>query len=321
MKLVVTGASGLVGHAVVEAAARRGFEVVALSHRRDVSYPEDVQSLQTDLTPEGAADRLLLEVFPDVIVNCAAASSATTVNKDPEAAERLNVALPRRLAQLANHLNARLIHFSTDMVFDGTSAPYRSSDMPAPLDLYGQLKLLAEREVLKAGGDYATVLRIPIVTGDSPSGGRSVHERLFSAWAEGKKARLYNDELRQPVSATSIAELVVELCLRPNLHGLFHWAGADVLSRYEMGTRIARHFGLPEDLIEEAQSDPDERRARDLRLELQPLRSKVRTTPPTFDEQLETMSVPKLCRAWYASIRGVPADEVIPTRLVKGRDF
>lgn len=321
MKVIVTGASGLAGYAVVQAAARRGLDVVALCHRHQPRWPEGVRVISSDLRPDGAVDRLMLEEFPDVIVNAAAASSLTSVQADPEAAERLNVALPRRLAEMANHLNARLIHYSSDMVFDGTDAPYRSTDMPCPLDLYGQLKLMAEREVLKAGGDFATVIRLPLISGDSPSGTRSLHERLFDLWSQGKKAKLYTDELRQPVSAASIAELTVELCLRPNLHGIFHWAGADILSRYAIGLRVAQHFGLPEDLVEPVESDPNEKRARDLRLELQPLRGKVRSVPPSFDEQLATMSVPPLSRAWYASIRGVPSEQVIPTRLIKGRDF
>lgn len=321
MKIVITGASGLVGNAVLEAAVQRGMEVIALSNSHGLPKREKVTVQQLDLTHADAVDRLLLDTFPDVIVNAAAASSPAAVDADPTLAEKLNVALPRRLAQLANHLNARLIHLSTDMVFDGTAAPYRSTDMPCPGNLYGQLKLMAEREVLRAGANFATVLRIAIVTGDSPSGQRSVHEKLFHQWAEGKKVKLYNDELRQPVATTSIAELVTELIERPNLHGVFHWAGSDALTRYAMGVRIARHFALDPDKLIEVASSPDER-ATDLRMELQPLQGKVRTQPMDFADQLEHMHVPVSCHNWYASVRGITADSITSgVRLVKGRDF
>lgn len=320
MKLIVTGATGLVGHAIVEAALRRKFEVIAVGGSREIRWAEGVKAISMDLTDPEACDRLLLDEFPDVIINAAAASSQSTVDEDPAMAEKLNVALPRRLSQLANHVNARMIHFSTDMVFDGTSAPYRSTDVPCPINLYGQLKLMAEREVLKFGGDFATVLRIAIVTGDSPSAKRSVHERLFTDWSEGKKVNLFEDEIRQPVSATNVAELTIELCQRPNLHGIFHWAGAETLSRYEIGRRIADHFQLPADLVVAAQSEGN--RQADLRLELNPLINKVRTRPASFSQQLESMTVPRWCRAWYTSIRGLPLDEANdPVRLVKGRDF
>ena len=81
-------------------------------------------------------------MWPDVIVNCAAISNPTSVEADAKLAEKINVALPRLLAQLSTHLGARLLHVSTDMVFDGQSEqPYRSTDMPAPTNLYGQTKL------------------------------------------------------------------------------------------------------------------------------------------------------------------------------------
>ena len=77
------------------------------------------------------ASSLCLEVWPDVIVNCAALSNPATVDAHPQRAEKINVALPRQLAQLATHLGARFLHISTDMVFDGHAAkPYRSTGMP-----------------------------------------------------------------------------------------------------------------------------------------------------------------------------------------------
>lgn len=320
MKAIVTGASGLVGHAVAEAMAERGFEVTALYHNRKAKWSPKIEDLCVNLSQTEACDRLILDRFPDIIVNAAAASSPAAVDKDANLAEKLNVALPRRLAELANHVGARIIHFSTDMVFDGSSAPYRSTDMPCPGSLYGQLKLMAEREVLAKGGTHATVLRIPIVTGDSPSGNRSLHEKLFQEWAAGRRVKLFTDEIRQPISAVALGELVTELCQRPNLHGLFHWAGEDVMSRYEIGKRICQHFELPEDLIEAAESPGG--RPSDLRMELHPLLGKVRVRPPSFNEQLTGMNVPPLCRAWYASLRGLPDGAVgKPVRLIKGRDF
>jgi len=301
MKVIVTGASGLVGHAIVEAAHRRGFDVVALYHQHMANWPKGVQAHKIDLGQPDTADRLLLDTFPDMVINAAAASSPSAVEADPAAAEKLNVALPRRLAELCNHLNARLLHLSTDMVFDGREGPYRSTDNPCPGTLYGQLKLMAERDVLKAGGNFATVLRVAIVTGDSPSGHRSVHERLFAAWAEGKTVTLFNDELRQPVAATSIAELAVELAERPNLHGIFHWAGSERVSRYELGCRILRRFGLDEDLVESVslKSDPEYAdRPADLTLELGPLVSKMKTEPASLFEQMEGLKAPAHLYKW-----------------------
>ncbi len=322
MKIALTGATGLVGAAFAEAALRRGHTLLAIGHSRSPSLPGPTLNRALDLREPDALERELLEFFPDVIVNAAAASSPAAVEADPASAERLNVALPRRLAQIANHLSARFLHLSTDMVFDGEKGDYRSTDMPCPRDLYGQMKLLAEKDVLRFGGEFAVVLRIAIVTGNSLTGTRSLHERLFQAWAEGRRTPLFTDELRQPVSASNVGEVLTELGERANLHGIFHWAGPDRLSRYEIGRRILERFGLPETLILAASlRDAPTPRAANLTLNLHPLEGKLKTAPEPFERQLEAMQVPEPYAAWYAQTTGKPGVNGKPKRFVRGVDF
>ncbi len=331
MKILLTGASGMVGHATLQAALARGHEVLAVGHEHLPTLPiaaaaqKKAFAIQADLTDDSALDRLIFDFYPDAIVNAAALSSQGAVEAKPELAEKLNVALPRRLSQIAFHLSARLLHLSTDFVFDGASGPYRSTDVPMPRTLYGQLKLMAEKEVLRYGGDQVVVLRITVVNGNSPAGNRSIHEKLFQTWAAGKAATLFSDEIRQPVSAENVADVLTELVERPTLHGLFHWAGPDTLSRYDIGLAITKHFGLPENLVASAlaASQPDaDTRPRKLELILPPLLGKLRTTPTPFEQQLGELRVPEACKAWYDKTRGAagPA-KAAPKRLVQGRDF
>jgi dTDP-4-dehydrorhamnose reductase len=338
MKVMLTGASGLVGHATLLAALARGHEVMALGHNHLPPLPpavaarEQTHAVQCDLADLAALERLVFDYYPDAIVNAAAYSSPAAVAADPAGAERLNVALPRRLAQLANHLSAGFLHVSSDQVFDGQTGPYRSTDTPLPRSLYGQLKLLAEKEALKFGGNFVTILRITIVNGNSPSGRRSLHEKLFHAWAAGQVTPLYTDELRQPVGAANVADVLVELLERPSLHGLFHWAGPDLLSRHEMGLALLAHFGLPAHLVRPARAadEPDaESRPLALELILPPLLGKLKATPTPFAQQLPDLAVPAACLDWYREARaaaGSPAGnghEPPPAvrRLVQGRDF
>ncbi|WP_269542858.1 dTDP-4-dehydrorhamnose reductase family protein [Cerasicoccus fimbriatus] len=318
MKIIVTGASGLAGAAFLKEAARRNHDIIAVSGSREAPLPPKAVGRQIDLSSTSDIEALILEEFPDIIVNCAAISNPADVEANPERAEKINVAMPRHLAMLANHLSARFYHLSTDMVFDGEEGPFKTSDAPNPRNLYGQTKMLAEREVLKFGKEFATVLRITILTGNSPGGERSVHERLFKQWAEGKRPTLFTNEIRQPLAVDNLAEVLAELCERPNLHGIFHWGGIDKVSRYEIGQKILQHFDLPEDLIEPVEAPAD--RPLDLTLDLQPLLSKLRTTPLRFDDQLRLMEVPALCRAWHAAMTGRQVDAP-RERLVKGRDF
>ena len=233
-------------------------------------------------------------MWPEVIVNCAAISAPASVDADPKLAEKVNVALPRLLAQLATHLGAHLLHISSDMVFDGQSSEaYRSTDMPCPTNLYGQTKLIAEREVLEHNLEDPVVLRIPILMGNSPSGQRSVHEKLLAAIHAGQRPKLFCDEIRQPCAASNVADVLLELTERRDLHGIFHWAGSEKLSRFEMGQRILKHFGLPLDSIQSVcQSDDPAHaeRPRNLTFNLHPIVSKLKTQPLNFDAQLEELT-------------------------------
>lgn len=302
MKILLTGTSGLVGNAFAFEAAQRGHEVIGLYRNNRVTLQPPSRAMALDLTSPDAVQRLVLDIFPDAIVNCAAVSSPADVDHDPAHAKALNVVLPARLAELANHISSRFLHLSTDMVFDGFKGDYLASDAPAPGNRYGEQKLEAENAVLQAAAPFSIVLRIPIVTGNSPGGKRSVHEKLLGMFAEGKKAHLFTDELRQPCSNTNIASAMVELLERQNLSGIFHWAGADQLSRYQMGEAICCHFGLdPEYWLEKASLAGTGRPA-DLTLNCSTLAGKLKNRPATYAQQVDALYCPAHLRDWYDSV-------------------
>ena len=299
---MVFGASGMAGAAFFSAAVRRGFETKAFSHRNPVKVDGIAGHTRLDLNDLNGLERPLLDMWPDVIVNAAAVSEPDKVDQDPEAATRINVDFPSRLAEIANHLGARLIHLSSDLVFDGSQSPYRSTDLPNPLSSYGKQKLDAEKKVLKRCPENLVVLRVTILTGNSPSGRRSVHEKMLRSISKGKRLTLFADEYRQPCSCDSLAAALVELCQKPKLNGLFHWAGADRLSRYEMGQLILDRFALPQEVLKTGERKDfagEDKRPADLAFNLQPLQGKLSTSPATFSEQLEAMDVPDDLFPWF----------------------
>ena len=294
MKILITGASGLLGNAYAMAAVRRGHSVTALYNSNLPKARGLSRVLQMDITQAEPLKALCLELWPDVIVNCAAISDPILVETNPKLAEKVNVSLPSTLAQLSTHLGARLLHLSTDMVFDGqNSNPYRSTDMPNPTNLYARTKLLSEKAVLKDNPEDPIVLRIPILMGNSPSGQRSIHEKLIASIHSGERPQLFTDEIRQPCSASNVAEVLLELSERRDLHGIFHWAGSEILNRFEMGQRILKHFGIPLDKIEASSlfNDPSlTGRPANLTFNLHPIVSKLKTKPVSFDAQLEELT-------------------------------
>ncbi|MEM9018114.1 MAG: SDR family oxidoreductase, partial [Verrucomicrobiota bacterium] len=287
--------------AVARALVRRRINTFAFVGSRSSGVDGVVSERTVDITDREAIERLILEEWPDTVVNAAAISSPADVDRNPSLAEKVNVAFPRQLAMLTRHLGAQLIHLSTDMVFDGSEGNYRSTSVPNPTSLYGQLKLMAEREVLKFNSENPVVLRITIVNGNSVSGQRSVHEKILSAVFDGERPSLFTDELRQPCSAENVAEVVVELAERNDLHGIFHWAGSDPVSRYDLGKAILNRFGLSEDCIQASSlssfidSTP---RPADLTLELEPLAGKLKTKPLSLKGQMKELKPPPHLYRW-----------------------
>ncbi len=310
MKIWVTGATGLLGSLVSKRALERGHQVVEIgfSNVRQESLPTGVTRHALDLRDEAAVTRQLLEDFPDAIVNTAAATENRQCLEDRDSARRLNVDLPALLARLAHHLSARLVQVSTEQVFDGSpreDRPYHPNDATGPLNLYGQLKLLGEQAALEHAAEFTAVVRLPLLQGNSPSGMRSLHERLFALWAKGEKARLFTDQYRQTCTAESAAEAIVELCEKPRLAGVYHWAGRELLSRVELGLAITRHFKLPEEWILPAQMEGDVRfedQPKKLPLFIGSLEKELRTRPESIEEQLERLVVPRPVRDWYHAL-------------------
>ncbi|EDY81643.1 NAD dependent epimerase/dehydratase family [Verrucomicrobiia bacterium DG1235] len=304
MKILLTGASGLLGSAFARSAKRRGHQVIGIHHQNPAPSSDLAQTRTLDLTDLNALEALTLEHFPDAIVNCAAISEPSACEAKPTHSRLVNVALPEKLALLARHLFATLIHISSEQVFDGTAHIYHRDSPPSPPNEYARQKLDSELRVHELAAEFATTLRLPLLIGNSPTGTRSLHERLFASWAAGQPTPLFTDEYRQPCLADNAADAMVELCERNDLKGVYSWAGQKTLSRYEIGQRILKHFGLPETLIQAAQRGDDPRfahRQARLSFDLAPLASKLKTQPQGLSDQLDALIVPKPYRPWYHS--------------------
>lgn len=306
MTIFLAGASGLVGSAFARAAARRGHRVVGTVG----GYAGEIEGLasrrQVDLTSEKATTGAVLDVFPQVIVNCAAVSIPEQCETNPALAQAMNVALPTTLARLAHHLSAKILHLSSEQVFDGTrTTPYSARDPVSPINLYGRQKWESERAVHDAAANFALTLRAPLLMGNSLTGQRSNHERLLADWAAGRTPRLFTDEFRQTCTAENLAEVMLELCERDDSRGIYHWAGAELSSRHALGLRIREYFKLTAKqapIASVTRADvPDAARKRQacLALDIAPLAAKLKTRPQSLASQLEELNVPAPVRTWY----------------------
>ncbi len=296
----------MVGAAFARLAATAGHEVIGLVGSWTGGVPGTTELHPVDLTDTTTAAAWVRRTKPDAIVNAAAVSEPAACETDPALSQTMNVALPARLAEAAALIEARFVHISSEQVFDGEQPPYYIDSVPRPLNLYGRQKLESEQRVL-AANPAAAVVRAPLLLGNSLSGHRSVHEKLFELWAGAGVARLYTDEFRQVCSADNLAAALLELAGRRDLCGPLHWAGAELISRYALGLRLTTHFQIPENRVAAVWrvDTPaiSAKRPANLALALEPLTGILRTQPQSLDEILRGLEVPVTFREWQRSQR------------------
>ena len=223
----ITGAGGLIGHYLVRMAPEfaPGVGVIGLARA------------QLDLTDSAAVRREFHRQAPQRIIHCAALSRSPACQADPALARKLNVGVTALLAELAAGIP--LVFFSSDLVFDGRAGDYDESAPANPLSVYAETKVAAEQVVL--ANPRHTVIRTSLNGGTSPTGDRGFNEQLRRAWAAGQKLTLFTDEFRCPIPAVATARAVWELIARGQ-PGLYHVAGAERMSRWQMGRLIASRW-------------------------------------------------------------------------------
>jgi len=244
MKILVTGASGLLGLnlSLLEIGTHT---IVGVDRAKLADTPFEL--IRAELTQPGLFSRLIDEVRPDAVIHTAANANVDSCESDPEGARYLNGELPGELAASVARKGIRFIHISTDAVFDGTKdGIYTESDTPNPLSVYAQTKLLGEQTVLSANPN-AIVARVNFF-GWSLSGTRSLSEFFYNKLSAGETCNGFTDVYFCPMFVGDLAETLVRM-LDKGLSGLYHVVGSEALSKYEFGRRIARQFGFDEALV------------------------------------------------------------------------
>jgi len=223
----ITGAGGLIGNYLFQTSARWApdWNISGLARA------------QLDLTDFNAVSRMFREQRPQLVIHCAALSRSPACQENPALARKLNVEVTACLAELA--ADVPFILCSSDLVFDGRTGNYDESAQPNPLSVYAETKLAAERIVL--ANPRHTVVRISLNGGASPTGDRGFNEEMRRAWQAGRTLRLFTDELRCPLPAGATARAIWELAAQ-NRPGLYHLAGRDRLSRWQIGQLIAARW-------------------------------------------------------------------------------
>lgn len=232
--LLVTGGSGLLGREIVRQAVASGVYGSVWGTRLTREIPvRGVRPVVLDITNPAAVFQLVGDVLPQTIIH-------TAYDKRDDHLDAVTVAGTRHVAQAAAAAGARLVHISSDLVLDGEHGPYAETAEPAPVHAYGRAKAEAEA-VVHQEVPSAAVVRTSLICSLDPLDPASAW--ITDSLRHQRPVTLFTDELRNPVWVQDLAAALLELGLT-GYAGRINVAGPQVLSRYEMGVRLAAHLDL-----------------------------------------------------------------------------
>ena len=266
-KVLITGASGLLGRELCRQFRKAGWECLGLAFSRVGG-----ELVKVDLRRREDVEKVLNEFKPHVVVHAAAERRPDVVTKQPEQARSLNVDATEQLTQLCRQREAFLLYISTDYVFDGKSPPYLTKASTNPINTYGVTKRDGEIAVSKY--DKGAVLRVPILYGEVEEVGESAVTTLLTAVLNTSQAVMLSDyEQRFPTHVQDVAEVCEQICSRecsePGVGvGVWQCSGEDRHTKYSMACVIGRELGLSTD-------------------HLVPVREPTSGAPRPYDSQLD----------------------------------
>jgi len=240
LRILITGATGLVGRAVVEHCSASGDEVLSYDHKG------------LDIADAGVAESIILEKLPDAVINCAAWTDVDGCESNPEKAAQVNALGPENLARASHKANAVFITISTDYVFDGLKEGfYTQRDQPSPISVYGRFKLEGER---RAQQEHARtiVVRTGFIFGP---GGRNFLSNVVTRARQGEKLKAIRDCWGMPTYGRDLAVRLRELAVL-DLPGVYHIVNSGEGASFEtFAFEALRLAGLSMETVEVVDND------------------------------------------------------------------
>jgi dTDP-4-dehydrorhamnose reductase len=284
-KLLVTGASGLLGNWTVTL-AENDYQVTPT----DIIEPPHSNALKADITDAAAVRQLFLNLKPDVVIHTASETNVDRCETERERAWRINVGGTRNIAEACAETNAKLVCISTDYVFDGEKGLYVEEDAPNPIDFYGLTKLEGEKQAARRLKN-CTVLRTSVLYGRHP------WKQDFVTWVvtklkQSQEIAVVDDHFNSPTLAENLAEMALEVAAL-DLQGVFHTSGCERISRYDFARRVAETFSLDSSLIKPIKMNELKawiaKRPRDSSLSTEKVQQQLKTKPLSINEGLSKL--------------------------------
>ena len=252
MKILITGANGLLGQKLVTLLQNEpSVSIVATGRGPNRNSDGSYLYERMDITDASEVDDTIQKHAPDAVIHTAAMTNVDQCEQEQEGCWRQNVLAVENMVRACQKTESFLLHLSTDFIFDGEAGPYDEEDKPNPISYYGESKLAAEKLLVDSDLDWAiarTVLVYGIVQDMSRS---NIILWVKKSLEDGKDIKVVNDQLRSPTLAEDLA-MGCWLIVKNKANGIFNIAGKDLLTPYDMACKTATFFDLQTDTMQEA---------------------------------------------------------------------
>jgi dTDP-4-dehydrorhamnose reductase len=248
MKLLVTGSNGFVGGAIL-AQAGPHWELHGMARNVLPLAPSHIRHHQLDLLDAASFSRLFKEIGPDIVIHTAAIANIDFCQTNQTLAKAVNVGITQTIAALCGDAGIRLIHCSTDTVFDGIKGNYVEEDPPNPVNFYAETKLESE-EIVRSASSKNVIARLALVMGLRKSEkGNSFLSDLIGKLDNHEQVKFAENEIRTPVDVKTLSDSLLELGEMSEFSGIIHLSGNTRINRYEMARQIAIAMNFSAELI------------------------------------------------------------------------
>lgn len=253
MKILITGSNGLLGQKLVELISTKDDHLIATAKSKLVINLPQGEFHPLDITRLEDVENVIRKTKPDTIINTAAMTQVDQCETEKEKCWLNNVTAVENLVTVCTKTTTRLIHVSTDFIFDGTQGPLDESANPNPLSYYGESKLAAELVIQKSNIDWA-ILRTVLVFGVTKDMSRSnIVLWVKKSLEEGKTINVVNDQWRTPTLAEDLA-LGCYLAAKKKAKGIYNISGYEMMTPYDIAIKTAEFFELDKSLIKQTDS-------------------------------------------------------------------
>lgn len=253
MKILITGSNGLLGQKLVELISTKEDQLIATAKSTLVIALPRGEFHPLDITRLEDVEYAINKTKPDVIINTAAMTQVDQCETEKEKCWLNNVTAVENLVTVCTKTNTRLIHVSTDFIFDGTHGPLDELAVPNPLSYYGESKLAAEKIIQASDIDWA-ILRTVLVFGVTHDMSRSnIVLWVKKSLEEGKTINVVNDQWRTPTLAEDLA-MGCYLAAKKKAKGIYNISGYEMMTPYDIAIKTSGFFGLDKSLIKQTDS-------------------------------------------------------------------